>query len=50
MAQRWQELSDLVAEKAPKKEAKPETSFLDWLKSKDKDYFQRLKYYNLFIL
>ena len=27
-----------------KKEAKPETSFLDWLKSKDKDYFQRLKY------
>ena len=25
-----------------KKEAKPETSFLDWLKSKDKDYFQRL--------
>ena len=27
-----------------KKEAKPDTSFLDWLKSKDKDYFQRLKY------
>ena len=27
-----------------KKEAKPETSFLDWLKSKDKDYFKRLKY------
>ena len=27
-----------------KKEAKPETSFLDWLKSKDKDYFKRLIY------
>ena len=26
-----------------KKEAKPDTSFLDWLKSKDKDYLQ--KYY-----
>ncbi len=27
-----------------KKEAKPDTSFLDWLKSKDDDYFKRLKY------
>ena len=33
-----------------KKEAKPDTSFLDWLKSKDKDYFQRLNTVLLFLL